>query len=195
MRPPEETVRYTYEDYLTWDGPERYELIEGIAYLQETPTTQHQIVLGQLHGLFWDYLRHFHKECIALFVPYDLRFDLNQKYCTVVQPDMAVLRVESLEPILLIEVLSPSTAKKDKDLKLDIYKRNGILEYWVVDPEEETIADYAFSSHLEEIICYCPNKGEQRISPQIFPELSIALKDVFGPKNGIGFEWQTEQPD
>ena len=71
--PLPEEKRYTYADYLTWDGDVRYELIEGIPYAMASPSQAHQEILRELCGQFWTFLRD--KPCELLFAPFDVQLD------------------------------------------------------------------------------------------------------------------------
>lgn len=144
---------YTYADYLTWRFNERVELIKG--WIQKMPASPsgrspaprrlHQEVEGNLHGLFWNFLNN--KNCKVYESPFDVRLDKNigakdNETTTVIQPDISVIcDLEKLDdrgcvgaPDLIIEILSPSTIKKDYTVKYDLYEENGIKEYWQVNP-------------------------------------------------------------
>ncbi len=85
----DQTKTYTYEDYLTWDESERWELIDGVPYLMASPTPVHQLIIGEFFFQFRGYLDD--KPCIPYFSPLDLTFEENEETNTVVQPDLFVM--------------------------------------------------------------------------------------------------------
>src|SRR5579864_2520537 len=93
---PDLSGMYTYSDYLSWQWTEMTELIYGkIFKMSPAPTSKHQIVSGNLHGLLWNYLRG--KKCQVFIAPFDVRLPSSAKQCsdneiiTVVQPDLCVI--------------------------------------------------------------------------------------------------------
>ncbi|MCP5502199.1 MAG: Uma2 family endonuclease [Leptospiraceae bacterium] len=123
-----------------------YQLIEGKIIFMQSPTDNHQRVLGNLHYFVKDYLM---KNPIGevRFAPLDVRLDEKN----VVQPDLlfiSIRRVSIIEkkimgaPDFVIEILSPSNANYDKKHKLGLYGRFLVQEYWIVHPEEEWIEVY-----------------------------------------------------
>ena len=139
----EELIReksYTYEDLLSWDDGDRYELYDGIPVAMASPSDVHQDVLGEIYWQIKSYLRG--KQCRVFFAPFDVRLfekpgDKPGDVDTVVQPDlMVVCDPDKIDghgihgaPDLVVEITSPSTRRYDRLLKLDRYMRAGVREY------------------------------------------------------------------
>lgn len=131
---------YTYEDYKNWEG--RWEVIEGIAYaMSPMPTGKHQRLSLKIAFELEKNLKNLKscKRCKAL-MPVDWEVDKN----TIVQPDNLVVCDIDINftkltktPIIIFEILSPSTAKKDKTFKYQIYEQVGVKYYIIIDPEKE----------------------------------------------------------
>ncbi|MEL6537100.1 MAG: Uma2 family endonuclease [Bacteroidota bacterium] len=182
--------RYTYKDYLTWEEEERWELIEGIAYsLSPGPSTKHQLVTGELFGLIWSFLKG--KFCRVLTAPFDVCLpkanQSEEESDTVVQPDVAVFcdpnRLSNQgakgAPDWVIEVLSPSTAAKDLNLKAMLYQTHGVREYWIVDPDKEQVIVNRLDEDLKRYTFPQVFDRTDTLSSTVLPELSIALEEVF----------------
>lgn len=136
---------YTLEDWKTWDG--RWELIHGVAYdMSPAPTTVHQKLVGSLYFQIrssFEEAKHGSGggECEVFVSPLDVFLSPGQ----VVQPDLVVvcdpskIALRGIEgaPDLVVEVLSPSTAGKDWSHKRWAYEAAKVLEYLIVDPEEQ----------------------------------------------------------
>lgn len=180
--------KYTYADYLNWPDEERWEIIDGVPYLLTAPGRTHQAVSMELSGQLWLFFRD--KGCHVFTAPFDVRLpqdkENDEDICNVVQPDLSVIcNREKLDergckgaPDLVIEIISPSTAKKELNEKFNLYERSGIPEYWVVFPKFNVVVVYSldtdgkyqktgdFSSH-------------QVLSTDLFPGLEIDLSQVF----------------
>ena len=138
--------RYTYADYLQWDDDTRWELIDGVPYMMSAPNRRHQELLGNLHLLFGTFLKG--KSCKVYLAPFDVRLNADTLDNTVVQPDLLIVCDHSKlnkagcagSPDMVVEILSPSTSRYDRTLKFNTYLKSGIREYWVVDPETNTLA-------------------------------------------------------
>lgn len=154
-----EKERYTFADYLSWDGPERYELIDGGSYLLAAPSPTHQRMLGSIYAQIWNYLDG-KKKCEVFPAPLDIRLfekegDNAEDVDTVVQPDITIIcdtsRLDSYgyrgAPDMLLEILSPSTRRHDRLTKLELYQRAGVKEYWIVNPEEQSVQVYLLDEH------------------------------------------------
>ena len=113
------------------------------------PELIHQELVGELYHQLKDHIRKNGGECRALTAPFDVHLNLGDNK-TMVQPDVAVIcdrgkltkkRVEGA-PDLVIEVLSPSTRKRDLGLKLKKYSEADVREYWLVDPDSQKVLTY-----------------------------------------------------
>lgn len=142
---------FTLADYLQWEEEEgRYELIDGDAYLMAPPTTQHQKVSGEIFRQLANFLEG--KRCEVYAAPFGVRLferegDRPEDVDTLVEPDITVVCDKSKldeygcrgAPELVMEVLSPSSRKHDRLVKLNLYQRAGVPEYWIINPEEESV--------------------------------------------------------
>lgn len=141
---------YSYADYLTWPEDERWELINGVPYnMTPAPTPKHQEILGEIFRLLANWLKG--KKCKAYMAPFDVRLveseTIDSMIDKVVQPDITVVcdpqKIDGRGclgiPDMIIEILSPSTFKKDLGIKLALYESSGVQEYWVVHPMDETV--------------------------------------------------------
>ena len=145
---------YTYADYAAWDTDDRYELIDGVPYLMSpAPKRIHQEISGAIARKIGNFLEG--KPCKVYAAPFDVRLHGDgDEDDTVVQPDIAVICDRSKldekgcngAPDMVAEILSPSSAKLDTLLKLKKYQEAGVLEYWVVDAERETVMVHLLES-------------------------------------------------
>ena len=145
---------HTLEDYLSLPDDQRVEMIDGVFYDMAAPTTVHQSVAGFLFKKLLDFVMENKGPCFPFMSPVDVQLDCDDK--TVVQPDVLVVCNRSKyrngrvwgAPDLVIEVLSPSTRRKDMQLKMYKYAGAGVREYWMVDPEKKLVVQYDLE-HLE----------------------------------------------
>lgn len=145
--------KFTYAEYCTWPEDERWELIDGAAYdMSPAPSLRHQSISIMLASRLFNFLEG--KSCNVFPAPFDViipssRQDLGNS-STVVQPDISVIcdKMKLVDqgclgaPDLIVEILSPSTGKKDMDEKFHLYERHGVKEYWIVDPAMNYIRIY-----------------------------------------------------
>lgn len=139
------SVRLTYEDYrdLPDDG-KRYELIDGDLNVTPAPATKHQVVVIQLVRSLGDWVLE-QKLGVVFTAPFDVVLSTED----VVQPDLvyvanenrARVKPDRLEgpPDLVVEVLSEHHRRRDEVIKLHLYERHDVGEYWIVDPDLETV--------------------------------------------------------
>ena len=150
MALPAESKRYTFADVLTWDESERIEIIDGEAVMMAPPSTSHQIISMEISRQLANFLEG--KKCLAVAAPFDVRLferegDRPEDVQTVVQPDISIIcdrdkldeRGCKGAPDLTLEILSPSNVCHDLLVKLNLYQRAGVREYWVVSPEDKTV--------------------------------------------------------
>ena len=144
MAIPNPLIKFTYEDYLNTPEDKRYELLDGDLVALSSPEEFHQrvsILLGAKLVQFA--VEH------SLGRVYHAPFDVVLSDMDVVQPDLIFVSNERADiitpaniqgaPDLVVEILSPSTAARDKTFKRSLYARHGITEYWMVDLTEKTI--------------------------------------------------------
>lgn len=144
---------FTYKDYLTWPDDERWELIDGVAYLMAAPNRFHQQVVGEVFRQVANFLQG--KPCQVYVAPFDVLLPAfpgqnEDEVDTVVQPDVLVFcdrdkltdRGATGAPDLAVEVLSPWTMKKDLNEKFRAFERAGVREYWVLDPAHRSLLVY-----------------------------------------------------
>jgi len=130
---------YTFQDYLDIDKStkERVELISGDIYMMAGATAYHQDIVLNL-GYIFKSLTKDNKKCIPRIAPFDIKLKINQDI-NVVQPDVMILCQNRDLPCAIFEVLSPSTAYKDKTVKKDLYEASGVKEYFLVNSDFKTI--------------------------------------------------------
>jgi Uma2 family endonuclease len=136
----EDLPHYTYDDYIQWEGS--WELIRGIPFaMTPAPAIKHQAICVEIVFQLKSLLKDCPKCKVLLPVDWQITED------TVVQPDVLVvcadpenLEGEKLEipPVLVFEVLSPSTTRKDRILKYQLYEQAGVKYYCIVDPETKS---------------------------------------------------------
>lgn len=160
MALPAEKDRYTFADVLAWDDGERAELIDGEVFLMApAPSRVHQGISMELSRQFANYLEG--KRCQAYAAPFDVRLfekdgDTPEDVDTVVEPDLVVICDRSKlddhgckgAPDLVVEILSPSTQRHDRLVKLGLYQRAGVREYWIVSPEEQAVQVFTLTDGL-----------------------------------------------
>jgi Uma2 family endonuclease len=173
----------TADDLATFpaDG-NRYEIIGGMLILSPAPTSRHQDVVMQLAT--WLNLYMLQTSSGKVFsAPIDVHLSIND----VVQPDIVVVQAGHLKrieekgivgaPDIVIEILSPSTARADRVWKAALYARSGVQEYWIVDPVEEKILVQSLEEDRYITIGTFAQDAELRTP--ILPALNLDLKLVF----------------
>ena len=138
----------TYEDYAALpDDGKRYELHEGELSVTPSPTTRHQLVIGNLYLILAPHVRATGRGQLFLSP-----LDCIMTNITVVEPDLVYVddsrrglvsaRAVEGAPTLAVEVLSPSTAHIDRRRKMALYAKHDVTWYWIVDPDARTIDVY-----------------------------------------------------
>ena len=177
---------YTYDDYCTWDDDERWEIIDGAAYaMSPSPLRSHQSISGRLYTQLSNFLRG--KTCEVFAAPFDVRLCADGDDGTVVQPDILVVCDQSKfdpdgrgvvgAPDLIIEILSPSTARHDLVTKFRLYQREGVREYWTVDPDRKTVAAHVLVNDWYVTRSY--DDQDSSVPVQTLEGCTINLTDVF----------------
>jgi Uma2 family endonuclease len=143
--PKHSSTRLTYEDYLQFpDDGLRHEIIEGEHFVTPAPSTRHQRILLKLSYLLQGYLE-IHPVGEIFFAP----FDVLLSEFNVFEPDLVYISKERAHqlneknlrgaPDLAVEILSTSTRSRAERLKRNVYEQTGVQEYWIVDPDGDSI--------------------------------------------------------
>jgi Uma2 family endonuclease len=162
------------------------ELLEGEVFIMPAPFDDHQRISTYLNGFLFPVI--VLAELGELRAsPTDVQFDAYN----VVQPDILFIAKDSLRcvlieggkrwqgaPDLCIEILSPSTAKRDMEAKFALYERQGVREYWVVDAANRYVSVYSWiDGRFVRQGVYGPDDS---LNSPLLPGLSLPLKQVFG---------------
>ena len=150
MALPAKQIGYTFADCLTWNEDMHVEIINGELFMMATPSSRHQEISGELFRQLANFLEG--KPCKVYPAPFGVRLfeqdgDRPEDVDTVVEPDISVIcdrdKVDARgckgAPDLIVEILSPSTRRHDRLVKLDLYQRAGVREYWIVAPENRSV--------------------------------------------------------
>ncbi|MDR2607277.1 MAG: Uma2 family endonuclease [Treponema sp.] len=186
---PKEQDRYTYADFLEWDEGERYEIIDGEAYMMSAPARIHQEICMALSAALYNYLAGKTSEVYA--APFAVRLfpTVDQSDDTVVEPDIAVVCDPSKlddrgcngPPDFIIEITSPSTARYDRIVKFNKYREAGVREYWIADPEEKVVSAYVLKNGEYTAANY-DDTGKAPVT--VLPGCEIDLAAIFGEASG-----------
>jgi len=174
--------RFTYQDYISWPDNERWELIDGVPYnMTPAPSTNHQGVAGNFYAILNVSLKG--KKCRPFMAPTDVVLSDDG----VVQPDVLVVCDKSKitdkniqgPPDLVIEVLSPSTALKDKREKKWLYEKYDVKEYILIDPVEMYVEQFYIRENgkYAEGNLFAPDETIKLFS---LSGMKISLPEVFG---------------
>ena len=174
---------YTYTDYCTWDDSKRWEIIDGHPYaMAPAPSPRHQGISGELFYKIRSLLDR--KPCRVFAAPFDVRLNPHDGDDTVVQPDLVVIcdptKVDDKgcvgAPDMVIEISSPSTAKIDRTIKLHKYEEAGVREYWIVDPDSESVQVFIRKDGHYFVKGYA---DDAVIPVHVLPGCEIRLCDIF----------------
>ncbi|MDD3369658.1 MAG: Uma2 family endonuclease [Lachnospiraceae bacterium] len=146
----ERSGEYTIADYRALPDEQRVELIDGVFYDMSAPTFRHQRIVGEIYRQISNYIIEQKGTCQPVMSPVDVQLDCDEK--TMIQPDVAIIcKLDRIQnwgvygaPDFILEVLSPSTRRKDCVLKLGKYEAAGVREYWMIDPIQEKVITYFF---------------------------------------------------
>jgi Uma2 family endonuclease len=174
----EKRLNINYYKLLPGGAP--YQLIEGELIMTPTPNPRHQIILGRLFMALSKVIEK-RGSGIVLVSPIDLYLDDENAF----QPDILFIQNKAFikkdgiygPPDIVIEILSPSTAHYDLKEKFKVYERSGVKEYWIVDPDMNTIELYVNEEKGFSIKVKAEAKGE--IGSSILEGFKVDLEDIF----------------
>ena len=185
MAIPKTEEHYTYADYIEWDESVRAELFDGDVYMMSPPLRTHQEIVTQLILQIATYLKG--KKCKVYTSPFGVRLfpKKDNSDDTVFLPDIVVVcDPEKLDdrgcngpPDLVIEIISPSTAKYDRVYKFRKYQNAGVREYWIVDPETKSVQVCVLDNGRYVVSVY---EETEKIMAHVLKNCEIDLQSVFG---------------
>jgi Uma2 family endonuclease len=134
--------KYTYKDYLQWE--DKWELINGYPYaMSPSPLPEHQWIGGNIFYSFKQALKEIGGSCTCNLL-YECDWVINEE--TVIKPDIVIIsgdynKKEFIKsaPVLIVEIISPSTRLKDRDTKFNLYQQHGVKYYLMADAENNLI--------------------------------------------------------
>ncbi len=185
MSPQSSHIKFTYEDYVLFpDDGKRHELIDGDHFVTPSPTTKHQKVSGNLLVLIHTFVRRTRAGQV-LAAPMDVVLsDLD-----VVEPDLlyvsstraSIITDKNIQgpPDLVVEILSETTRKTDEIIKRKLYERYAVPEYWIVDPELETVKIYRLTEGRYTRVAELTHETHDTLTTPLLPDLAIPLTDIF----------------
>ncbi|MGD9567217.1 MAG: Uma2 family endonuclease [Sedimentibacter sp.] len=174
-----------------------YELLDGkVVYMTPRPSTIHNMVVTNITAIFHNYLKG--KKCIPFSDGVDVFLDENNNVIPdviiVCNPD--IIKADGIYgvPDLIVEVLSPTTARNDKGYKKTLYGKCRVKEYWIVDTNNKSVEVYLQKNgllELDNIYSIFPDyilnkinqedkdKIEKEFKTILFDDLRINIEDIF----------------
>jgi Uma2 family endonuclease len=150
---------YTYKDYCNWEG--RWELIDGIPFaMSPSPSPRHQWLMANIISELRNAIKK--AKCQHCKV-YDF-IDVKIKEDTILQPDCSIVCKPIIKKFLdfpaslVVEILSPATALKDRHTKFSLYEKFGIKYYMIVDEEKELVEIYVLNDKQYVLTSHSPVK-------------------------------------
>ena len=184
-------------DNLAYQEEPLYEILDGKVLAMSPAAPRHNRIAGNIFLIFGNYLKK--KKCVPLGDGTAVYLDEQNRFI----PDFMVVcdrsKIQSKwvygAPDLLVEILSPSTARNDRMRKKDVYAASGVPEYWIVSPEEQSIEVYLLRDGaytLDNLYAYCSDEDQADMTEaekagltaefkcHLFDDLTIRLEDSFG---------------
>lgn len=175
-------VKFTYQDYLLTPEDRRYELIEGDLLMTAPPNVKHQSELLNLSLILGNHV-HKHRLGTILFAPVAVYLSETN----VLEPDLIyvskereiIIQEQRIKgpPDLVVEILSPSTKSRDRVIKRHLYAKFRVREYWIVDPDAETIEQLVLSGKDYKTTAIYQDKD--KVLPRCLKDLTFPARKVF----------------
>jgi Uma2 family endonuclease len=181
--------RLTVSEFLRIpDDGKRHELIDGVHYVSPSPSLWHQVLLGRLYLAIGNFLV-AHSEIGRAFLS---RLDVVMSEYDVVEPDLLFVAADQLNilteanvqgaPALAIEILSPSTRKRDEGIKRRLFAEKGVREYWIVDPKASRVTVFRRASDGSfPRVSELEATAADTLTTSLLPGFSLSIKQLFAP--------------
>ena len=180
--------KYSVVDYLSWNDNIRRELIDGVVKLMSGINRWHNNVTYGLSKIFIPALEKGREDKKFDYYAFWAPFDVFLSEDTVVQQDFGIVADLSKvkdngihgSPDFIVEILSPSSLKRDAQEKFSLYERHGVKEYWIISPVEKYVNVFLLKSDgkYDDGTLYELNK-KLEIPLSIIEGLNIKLSDIF----------------
>jgi Uma2 family endonuclease len=180
---PQGKIVLTYDDYCDLPNDRnRYEILDGELSATPAPSTKHQRISSRLHFVLTQ-----HVLANQLGDVYAAPTDLILAPTTVFQPDLifigndrrGIVTERAIEgpPTLVIEILSATTRRTDRQTKAQLYAKHDVPHYWLIDPDQQSIEAYELS--IDQYNLAVKAQNAEAFNPTLFPSLAIALADLW----------------
>jgi Uma2 family endonuclease len=173
--------RWTYEEYYRLDDDQRYEIIDGDLLMVPGPDTWHQDWSGDLYSLMRPFVRK-NKLGRLFYAPMDVVLEPEN----TVQPDIVFVAAANAgiiqrraifgAPDLLVELISPSSVRRDRYQKKELYARFGVKEYWIGDPANKSLEILTLKNGRYELHCAAGEKG--KLTSLVITGLEFDLAEI-----------------
>ena len=170
---------YTIEDIYALPDGQRAELIDGQMYMMAPPNFRHQKLVMELSAVIHQYIKNHGGSCEVLPAPFAVFLNCDDR--NYVEPDISVICDKNKltdkgcngAPDWVIEVTSPSNPQNDYGVKLFKYRTAGVREYWIVNPQKNTVMVYDLENEKKSN----QYTFEDDVSVCIYDGLSIRVSD------------------
>ncbi len=178
--------QWTYEDYLDLpDDGRRYEIIEGVLYVSNAPSFEHQFVVTELIREIGNFVKE-HNLGLVLTAPFEVHLSETTR---PVQPDVIFIKADKRPaagaqvfkgvPDIVVEVLSPSSVRTDRHIKFDAYEQAGVNEYWIINPKTHSVEVYTLSGG--EYALLGEFTGVEPLTSAVLTGMTIVTNSLFNP--------------
>lgn len=174
-------AKWTYSDWHLLPPELRCELINNTLYMSPTPTYHHQNLSGKLERVLSDFVI---PNSLGNIIHAPMDVVLSED--TVLQPDIMFISNEQMgqiklhfhgAPALVIEILSPGTAKYDRTIKKDLYEKFGVMEYWIVDPGNKLIEVFELMDGKFQL--YCAGQLKDIVTSKVLQGFELVAESIF----------------
>lgn len=179
---------------LAYQEEPREELLGGRIYMMSSPTVNHYQISFNIVTAFQSYLKG--KTCRAFGDGVDVYLTENDRVIpdAMIVCNKNIIRLDGIHgtPDLIVEVLSPGTAKNDRGYKKNLYETAGVKEYWIVDPISHSIEVYILADGkfvLDEVYALYPagagvtdkerEETKKEIQVSLYNDFCISLEEIF----------------
>jgi len=160
-----------------------YELINGEVFRRSAPTPRHQELLSELNDLIKAHVKTNQSGKV-----YFATIDVFLNNYTAVQPDLVFVPTDQLAmittngiegvPALIVEIVSPSSIVRDRQVKYEVYEQAGVAEYWLVDPANQEIEVYQWQQQRY-VLLSAASAIEGTLASAVLPGFVLDLKTLF----------------